>query len=79
MSVVKRVREVLGGNESDDINAETTDDGGSGRSDSREERTTNLYACDECGTTYVSTEMESCAQCQSPVESVPTEQDLGLI
>lgn len=79
MSVVKRVREVLAGTESDGMDAEAGKSGDDGPSSSEDERTTNLYACDSCGTTYVSTEMESCSQCQTPVERVPTEQDLGLL
>lgn len=79
MSVVKRVREVLAGTESDGIDAEAGKSGDDGPSGPEDERTTNLYACDSCGTTYVSTEMESCSQCQTPVERVPTEQDLGLL
>lgn len=79
MSVVKRVREAIAGTESDGMDTEAGKSGNDGPPASEDERTTNLYACDSCGTTYVSTEMESCSQCQAPVESVPTEQDLGLL
>lgn len=40
---------------------------------------TGLYECDECETTYISTEMETCPACRTGVESVATERDLGLV
>jgi len=76
MSVVKRVRAVFGVDDaqSQDDAAESAE-----QSTSREQRTTELFHCGSCGTTYVSREMESCSKCETPVESVPTEQDLGLL
>lgn len=76
MSVVKRVRQVFGAEQtnSQDSAAEEVE-----QSTSRDERVTELFHCDSCGTTFVSTEMESCSQCHTAVESVPTEQDLGLL
>lgn len=35
-----------------------------------------LYECPDCGAVYLSTELESCAACDTGVESVPTERDL---
>lgn len=37
-----------------------------------------LYACDSCETTYISTEMESCPNCNAAVEEVPSGADLGF-
>lgn len=37
-----------------------------------------LYACDACETTYISTEMESCPNCNAAVEEVPSGPDLGF-
>lgn len=67
MSVVTRVREALSG---DTPGAESQSDA---------PRATRLYHCASCGTTYVSDEMESCSRCDTVVETVPTEQDLGLL
>jgi len=43
-----------------------------------ETRSTGLYRCEPCDSTYVSEELEYCSQCESPVEQVPTEHDIGL-
>ena len=37
-----------------------------------------LYSCPGCETTYISTEMDACPSCQSQVEEVPSESELGL-
>lgn len=39
---------------------------------------TKLYSCRDCGTTYISEEMETCSACHGSVEQVPSERDLGL-
>lgn len=44
-----------------------------------EARTTALYRCEPCDSTYVSEELEYCSQCDNPVERVPTEHDIGLV
>ncbi|WP_415380894.1 hypothetical protein [Halosimplex sp. TS25] len=49
------------------------------RSRERTDRLTRLYRCESCGTVYVSEEMESCSDCDTLVERVPTEEDLGLL
>lgn len=76
MSVVKRVRAVLGAEDAQAEDSATEDADGP---TAREERTTELFHCDSCGVTYVSKEMDTCSQCETDVESVPTEQDLGLL
>lgn len=37
-----------------------------------------LYSCTDCEITYISTEMDTCPSCQSTVEKVPSESELGL-
>ena len=37
-----------------------------------------LYSCADCEITYISTEMDTCPSCQSAVEEVPSEAELGL-
>jgi hypothetical protein len=84
MSVVESIRKVLGGERD---RSGTADANQSAKADQRksdsdegsEARTTNLFHCTPCSTTYVSDELESCSQCDAPVERVPTEQDLGLL
>lgn len=39
---------------------------------------TGLYSCPDCGTTYISEEMESCSECNVRVEQIPSERDLGF-
>jgi len=43
------------------------------------ERTTRLFYCYSCDSTFVSEQMEQCSKCAVAVESVPTESDLGLV
>jgi len=38
-----------------------------------------LYHCERCKTTYITDGMEACPECSDEVESVPTEQDLGMV
>lgn len=50
---------------------------------SRTERSTDvpsssLFWCGACDVTYISTEMETCPNCDCDVEEVPSESDLGL-
>lgn len=37
-----------------------------------------LYECPDCGTVYISTDPQPCSDCDSDVENVPNERDLGL-
>lgn len=37
-----------------------------------------LYECPDCGTVYISTDPQPCSDCDSDVEQVPNERDLGL-
>lgn len=39
---------------------------------------TTLYACDDCGTTYIASEMESCPECQAVLDEVPSGAELGI-
>jgi len=86
MTVVESIRNVLSGERSRDRSGATEreqpgerDQRQSEPSESTASRSTNLYRCDPCDATYVSDELESCSQCDGPVERVPTEQDLGLV
>jgi len=86
MGVVQRVRRVLSGERNRDRSAATDRDqlGTSNQrqpesDDESESWTTKLYHCEPCGTTYVSDDLDACSQCDTPVERVPTEQDLGLL
>jgi rubrerythrin len=38
-----------------------------------------LYRCESCDTTYISGTMDTCPQCDTPVETTPTERELGYI
>ena len=37
-----------------------------------------LYECPDCGTVYITNDPEPCSGCDSDVENVPNERDLGL-
>jgi rubrerythrin len=39
---------------------------------------TNLYACENCGITYIASEMESCPECQGALDEVPSGAELGF-
>jgi uncharacterized paraquat-inducible protein A len=39
---------------------------------------TTLYSCDDCETTYISEELQTCPRCDEPVESTPDEYELGI-
>lgn len=67
MSVVTRVRAFFATEPQQDQSQET------------DTRTTSLYHCASCDTTYVSEALNRCSQCEGAVETVPTEQDLGLV
>jgi rubrerythrin len=38
-----------------------------------------LYRCEDCGTTYRSETMDTCPHCNTPVQTTPTERELGFI
>lgn len=37
-----------------------------------------LYECPDCESVYLSRDLETCRSCDTGVESVPTEHDLGF-
>lgn len=37
-----------------------------------------LYECPDCGTTYITSEMDTCPDCRCAVEAVPNGRDLGM-
>lgn len=37
-----------------------------------------LYECPDCGTVYIRDDPQPCSHCDSTVENVPNERDLGL-
>lgn len=39
----------------------------------------SLYSCPGCGRTYITESMESCSNCERPVERVPNEFELGIL
>lgn len=39
---------------------------------------TGLYECPECGSVYLSEAKATCRSCDTDVEAVPTERDLGF-
>jgi rubrerythrin len=39
---------------------------------------TKLYSCTDCGVTYIASEMESCPECGTALEEVPSGADLGF-
>ncbi|MFP8955624.1 hypothetical protein ACLI4Y_02765 [Natrialbaceae archaeon A-CW3] len=47
-------------------------------SETEERQPTPLYACDTCGTTYITDEMDSCPQCDGDVEQTPSFAELGI-
>jgi predicted SprT family Zn-dependent metalloprotease len=65
MNLVKKVRSVLPGRDRP-------------KSQSAKQGSTHLYRCECCEITYMCGEMDTCSRCDGPVESIPTEQDLGL-
>ncbi|AGN01355.1 hypothetical protein L593_07040 [Salinarchaeum sp. Harcht-Bsk1] len=86
MGVVQRVRNVLSGERNRERSGATDRDQsgdpdlrGPESDDGTDTRTTNLYHCEPCGTTYVSDDLDACSQCGNSLERVPTEQDLGLV
>lgn len=38
-----------------------------------------LFNCASCGTTYISESMDACPDCETAVESIPSEVDLGMV
>ena len=48
------------------------------RSQETEREPTRLFRCDSCNVTYISDEMDTCTRCDAPVETTPTETELGL-
>lgn len=47
--------------------------------DAAETPSTRLYECPDCGTVYIATELESCSDCDTRVDRIPSERDLGLV
>jgi len=39
---------------------------------------TNLYACGDCGITYIASEMDSCPECRGTLDEVPSGTELGF-
>lgn len=39
---------------------------------------TGLYECPDCGSVYLSEAKATCRSCETDVEAVPTERDLGF-
>lgn len=37
-----------------------------------------LYECPDCGSVYIADELDSCAACETSVNGIPNEQDLGI-
>lgn len=42
-------------------------------------QTSRLFACKDCNSTYIATDMESCPECGDELQVVPNEKDLGLV
>ena len=38
-----------------------------------------LFECGDCQTTFISGTMDECPTCSGPVETIPTERDLGML
>lgn len=68
-SVVKRVKNLFVSGQSAETGRGTKPDG---------DPSTLLYACSECGTTYISEGMQSCPECDTAVSRIPSERDLGF-
>lgn len=45
---------------------------------SNEPLQTTLYTCTACETTYIASEMETCSRCQTHLEEIPSESELGF-
>lgn len=69
MKFIRRIADVLG-SDADGNDATESDDAPD---------PAGLYECEDCDTTYISTEMETCPDCRDGVEAVPNERDLGLV
>lgn len=39
----------------------------------------SLFRCSHCDVTFISLEMESCPRCSNPVDTTPTEVELGMV
>jgi rRNA maturation endonuclease Nob1 len=68
MSVVRQVQELLALNQH-------------GNDQPREipHEPAHLYRCQPCRETYISDEMDRCPSCNTAVEDIPTERDLGFV
>lgn len=81
MSIRKSVVALLPGGEegveepSDEVEEETEAE----MADSDGADVAGLYNCSSCRTTYISEAMDMCPDCETTVESVPTEADLGMV
>jgi ABC-type ATPase with predicted acetyltransferase domain len=43
------------------------------------EPTVQLFRCEDCSTTYIAETLDECPECDSGVETTPSERELGLI
>lgn len=41
-------------------------------------RSTTLYSCQDCETTYISEGLQSCPQCDGALDTTPDEYELGI-
>lgn len=70
MSIVQRVHKFF---------AEKGIDHSQEQTEGQAKTTSQLYRCENCDTTYISAMMDTCPQCDAPVETTPTERELGFI
>jgi DNA-directed RNA polymerase subunit RPC12/RpoP len=54
------------------------DSGGDPGGEAADPARTHLYECPDCGTVYVASELESCSDCGTDVDRIPSERDLGF-
>lgn len=57
--------------ETDTIEADTV-------ADRPDREPTRLYECPDCGSVYLSADLSNCESCDSAVDRVPSEHDLGF-
>jgi len=73
--LARRLRGKLG---VDDADAAATESAKSAESDDYTPEA-SLFRCSHCEVTYISLEMESCPRCSNPVNTTPTEVELGMV
>ena len=69
MTIVGKVTGLLSADQNDDAPASNQPDRNRAR----------LYACDDCSTTFISADMDSCPSCGDSIDRIPTERDLGMV